>query len=71
LSGARERRLEDVAATFDHGYSDYVGSWSRAYCVGVPEDQFILDNGVLYEAQKRTTHRSKVKSEAALEIKAM
>jgi hypothetical protein len=32
LSDVRERRLEDVAATFDHGYSNYVRSWSRVYC---------------------------------------
>jgi hypothetical protein len=54
LCGAHERRLEDVVATFDHGYSDYVGSWSKAYYGGVLEDQFISDDGVLYEAQKRS-----------------
>jgi hypothetical protein len=32
LSGAREIRLEDVAAIFGHGYSHYIGSWSKAYC---------------------------------------
>jgi hypothetical protein len=32
LSDAREIRLEDVAATFGHSYSHYIGSWSKAYC---------------------------------------
>jgi hypothetical protein len=38
LSGAHERRLEDVAATLNHGYTDYVSSWSRSYFGGVLED---------------------------------
>ena len=54
LSGARVRRLEDVAAPFGHGNADCIGSRSRGYHGGVLEDQFTLEDGALPEAQRRS-----------------
>jgi hypothetical protein len=67
LIGARERRLEDVAATFDHGYSDYVSSWSRVYYGGCSSRTMEFYPKLREEA----TRRSELKSEAALKIKAL
>ena len=54
LSGARVRRLEDVAAPFGHDNADCIGSRSRGYHRGVLEDQFTLEDGAPPEAQRRS-----------------
>ena len=71
LSGARVRRLEDVAAPFGHGNADCIGSRSRGYHEGVLEDQFTLEDGALPEAQRRSHSPIEAQNEATCEIKSL